>query len=181
MDAVLDNLFLVIFALILAGGFMWWLWSLSESVGTGSQSQPTQYGSRSPARGGGTLASTAQQARARLHQRLQETLGQPEPAEGLSAPESQPLGGPELPDEEGPMDPLSAGLRSAMGLPEDAPPQPAPPERRVRAPAPGRRLETVSRLRFLSGRQGLRDAILAQEVLGPPKSLRPPDEGPPLG
>ena len=163
---------------------MWWLWSLSESAGAGSLGQPTQYGSRSSARGGGTLASTAQRAGARLRQRLQEPLGQPEPPDGLFAPESPPLSGPELPaeeDEQEPVAPFSAGLRAAMGIPEEAPPQPAPRARAARPTAPGRRPETVSRLRFFSGRQGLRDAILAQEVLGPPKSLRPPDEGPPLG
>jgi hypothetical protein len=86
-----------------------------------------------------------------------------------------------------------AGVQPAL-VSQDAPPEvltglsERPTERLLivardhsRAPfrkdAPGKRTTRQAALRFLtSGRSGLRQAILAQEVLGPPKSLRPPDE-----
>ena len=163
------------------------LWSLLRRVLRGIAGSPSERSdSQSPARTPGetdqgyltrvrrTTQERTTHAMEEMRQRVQGSQSSQEtyPADYQAAQEMEAfLSGqsvPELPGvEELPYEAISLEKSQPAVPPEEVSPKPAAP------PVPSKRR---SRLPLLNSRARLRQAILGQQVLGPPKGLQPPGE-----
>lgn len=132
------------------------------------------------------LVRRAQERRRMLESRRRELEQRMREREEYSGP-GEPVWWDD--DEEDEEEPLREELPSPWIEQHEAPiqfqaPAPAPPQEapQVRPAPPMQRQKRASarprtRLSMLETREGLRQAIIAREVLGPPVALRPFDEG----
>jgi hypothetical protein len=131
------------------------------------------------------LVRRAQERRRMLETRRQELERRMRDREEYSGP-GEPVWWDDE-DEEDEEEPLRAELESPWIEEHKAPVQFAPRRAEAPRPAPAAPLQRQkgaparrrSRLSMLETREGLLQAIVAREVLGPPVALRPFDEGQP--